>query len=202
MKKKKGKITAPNESGDSSLPLNNSLWEKFCQVLSKGSSLGQAYLDAGYTTRNLNSANASAIRLLDNAIIANRLAYLKKEAANAMIADVTEVMRNMTMITRLSPFEVMANIKKYGMFVESVEFETKKVKDKETDEVREKQVIKKIKLVSKAKMYELIGRYYNMFTDTLKHEGKIKIESTISMKDFMENMDEVEGEKSDKRRVS
>lgn len=183
MAKKNRKITAPNESDDSSQPFNNSRWEKFVQNLTKGDALGDAYIDAGFDAASNEIASAAANRLLKNVKIANRLAYLKKKAADAMIADVTEVLRNMTTITRISPFEIMADIKKYGMFVESVEFETKKVKEEIVDKktgnikevVKEKQVIKKIKTVSKAKMYELIGRYYSMFTDTLKHEGGINL---------------------------
>lgn len=166
---------------DASQPIEESkgMWEKFSQNIVGGMDLGDSYINAGYKAKTKDTASVCANNLLKNPKIANRIAYLKKAAADAMIADVTEVLRSMTAITRINPIDAMENMRKYGRFVDGVEFETKKIKD-EDGEVIEKRIIKKIKMVSKAKMYELIGRYYSMFTDNVNVIDKTPLHQKLA----------------------
>lgn len=195
MAKRNGKITAQNEGDDPSQPFNNSRWELFIQNLIKGDSFGEAYIKAGFDVASNEIASAAANRLLKNVKIANRVEYLKKQAEKAMIADVSEIMRNMTEITRISPFEALQDPKKYGKYIDSVTFETQKVKEEYVDKNGEvktrtvsKRAVKKVNLVSKAKMYQLIGQYYSMFTDKVNISGELNQTVQVSLSDFKSNM--------------
>jgi len=160
---------------DSALPLKKSEWETFCQNLFKGDDLGAAYLNAGYNPKDKNTASTNANKLLKNPIIANRLAFLKKQAADRMIITATEILENMTKIVGLNTIEVMENVKKYGKFINRIKFKTVYDIEDIIDEngkvtgkrKKARQVITDITLVSKDKMYELMGRHYSMFTDNI-----------------------------------
>jgi len=172
-----------NENLDPSLPLENARWEKFCQNLMVGMSNGEAYQGAGYNIKNIDGASVNANVLLKNTKIANRIAHLKNKSAEAQIANITELLNSMTAILRLSPFEVEANLKKYGQYIQDVEWKTVQVRD-EKGEVQTRRVIKKLKMVSKAAMYKLMGKHYKMFTDNIDLNAKVVHNVTVSIDDF------------------
>ena len=184
------KITAENESEDSSKPLINSRWEAFCQNIIKGDDLGDAYLNAGYTLKGKMAASVNANKLLKNTNIANRLAFLKKQAADRMIITVTEVLENMTKVIDLNTVEVLENLRKYGKFINRIKFKTVYDTEDIVDEGgkiagkrrKARQVVKDITLVSKEKMYELIGRYYSMFTDNIEVVNKTPLHQKLAEK--------------------
>ena len=75
-----------------SQPLKNTRWEKFVQILVKGSEIGPAYTAAGYSSKG-KSANTAGGRLLDNVDIQDRLNFLKEQAADECILTRREALR-------------------------------------------------------------------------------------------------------------
>ena len=77
--------------------------ERFCELLvdpKKPRSAGRAYLDAGYKVKNVNIASAAANRLLKNVKVKAFIKYLRQQAINKSIADLTEVKQGLTQIFR------------------------------------------------------------------------------------------------------
>jgi len=188
-----GKQKIINENLDPSLPLDNVRWEKFCQNLMVGMGNDEAYQGAGYNAKSNGVASVNANKLLKMPKVANRIAHLKNKSAEAQIANITELLNSMTAILRLSPFEVEANLKKYGQYIQDVEWKTVQVRD-EKGKVQTRRVIKKLKMVSKAAMYKLIGKYYKMFTDNIDLNAVVH-NVTVSMDDFNAAIEKLKNEK-------
>jgi phage terminase small subunit len=77
----------------------NQKQEKFCLAYAKSGNARQSYLDAGYKCKP-ETADASASQLLKNPKVKERLAELYNKAANAKIADITEMQQTLTAIIR------------------------------------------------------------------------------------------------------
>jgi phage terminase small subunit len=161
--------------------LKNERQELFCQNVVKGFPYFKAYMKAGYETTEA-AARSSSSDLLTNPNIENRIAELMKNAKTKAVMKKSELLEYMTKAQKLNTIDAVESVedlRRYGEFIEQIEFDAGGN-------------IKKVKFVSKAKQEELFARYYNMFTDTVKHEGEIKIKSEISMKDLDEALDKVD----------
>ena len=73
-------------------PLKNTRWEAFVHHLLEGMPQGRAYERAGYKARG-NAAEVKASALVRNGQVADRLAYLKQEAADRAGITATDVLR-------------------------------------------------------------------------------------------------------------
>ncbi len=85
--------------------------ERFCFLVSQGNNATEAYKGAKYKVRSDASASANASRLLRNAKVKAFIKYLRQQAINKSIADLTEVKQGLTEIirTRASNFIKMEN---------------------------------------------------------------------------------------------
>lgn len=75
-------------------PLNNARWEAFAQNLAKGESQSAAYQNAGYKARG-NTAEVKASRLVRNGQVAQRVRYLKEQAADEAIVTRRDVLNGL-----------------------------------------------------------------------------------------------------------
>lgn len=80
--------------------LKNPKWEAFCLEYAKTANASDAYRKAGYTTKNAETAAASARRLLQKASIQARLAELTEETRSEKIATAAEIQERLTSILR------------------------------------------------------------------------------------------------------
>lgn len=76
---------APGKAQDPTKPLANTRHEQFCHLVLQGMAAGPAYEAVGFKTRNENTRNAAASRLLTEVNVAARLGFLKSQAAERAI---------------------------------------------------------------------------------------------------------------------
>ena len=74
--------------------------EKFCLEYAKLGNARQAYINAGFDSKNNNAIDACASRLLSTAKVQERLAELAEDAKNDKIADIQEMQEVLTGIIR------------------------------------------------------------------------------------------------------
>ena len=82
------------------MALKNIKHERFCIEYVKTANAADSYKKAGYTTKNAETAAASARRLLQKANIQARLAELHEEMASEKIASAAEIQERLTSILR------------------------------------------------------------------------------------------------------
>lgn len=87
------------------MALKNIKHERFCMEYVKTANAADSYKKAGYTTKNAETAAASARRLLQKANIQARLAELHEEMKSEKIASAAEVQERLTRILRMEETE-------------------------------------------------------------------------------------------------
>jgi len=182
-----------NENLDPSLPLDNSRWEQFCMNMVSGTSMGDAYLNAGYKMKGNNGASVNANVLLKNTKIANRIAYLKKRKAESFLMSADEILRDLKIIWNLNIIEVMENPKKYGQYIQRIKL---KILDG-------KQVISDLQMVSKEQMIKLLGQNLKLFAQNINLEfdelpfHELLAKKIIGNEDFIDKLFKDEEPESD-----
>jgi len=149
--------------------------EAFCQNIYKGLTQAKAYLKAGYKVKNENTAHNLAWRLQQKGTIKKRLDELRAEK---QIEYKDEFGRFKKELEKLAYSDIgkFVKISSDGIQVEDI---TEKKIDtsclSETSEYRTKKgAHTKIKMHSKEKALELLGRTMGAFTDKVEHSGAIE----------------------------
>lgn len=168
-------------------PLQNEQHELFCQELLLLKPQQRAYQKA-YPGVSLNVASAASSRLLDDVRVRERLAYLKKEQRERYKMTADDIHARLVMAAFVDPadmFDADGNpipIHKLPPEVRlSIEsFEVEDIVVGEGDNKVNIGRTSKIKVISKAKSLELLGRHQSMFNDNLKVTGTLTLEQLVA----------------------
>ena len=155
--------------------LKNSRHELFAQNVAKGMTADAAYAAAGFTK---NDGNAS--RLKGNERISARIEELQKKIAERALVDVERVING---LLNIADADISEAFEEDGKTLKSIHKWPKKLRlalaGVDVEEiVSDGQFIgyaKKLKLNSRDKALENLGRYLKLFTDKVEHSGTVDL---------------------------
>jgi phage terminase small subunit len=162
-------------------PLKNPRHERFCQAIATiGKSHRMAYIDAGYKS-TLDSADASAARLLADAKVAARVSELQVEAAKETIATAARVLEEMAKLAfaNMADFFMVgtdgAPRLDWGSLTRDQKAALQEVTcdiftDGRGDDAREVRRVK-FRLADKRAVLVDLGRHLGLFKEKVEHSG-------------------------------
>lgn len=132
----------------------------FADIYMENANPGRAYIEAGYTVKNMNTAYACGHRLLKNAKVQAYINRLMSEKDNERIASADEVLELLTQLARGDMDEEM--IVAY--------------QNKATWEVAKRQAPPK----DRAKALELLGKRYSLYTEKQQIDVTADVQSYVA----------------------
>lgn len=159
--------------------LKNSKHEVFAQNVAKGMAQDAAY-DAVYHPKNRDSLRGNASRLSSNEIVAARINELKKFGAEKALVEVADVVKG---LLNISNADLAEAFEEDGKTLKNIHQIPKHLRlalaGIDIDEIREDGAFigyaKKVKLNSREKALENLGRYMKMFTDKVELSGTVEL---------------------------
>jgi phage terminase small subunit len=180
--------TKQAETYDGSTPLPNAKHEQFCHEYPTDFNLTQAYIRAGYSK---NGARQSANKLLTNADIRARLAYLRAERTKQATKTADDIERELEKLAFSDVTNVVTWNESGMCFVKSSdEIDPEHSAAIESIQVEEKAIGKegdggmvlktKVKQHSKLKALELLGKHKGMFVEKVEHSLDKELENRLT----------------------
>lgn len=162
--------------------------EKFCQEYVQDFNGGAAYMRAGYEVKDPLVASACASRLLNDAKVQDKIRELMANKMAAANVTTELVLRELKAIATADPdelFDAKGALKPIKDIPPALRKNIKEITINELFEGQGKDrehvgYTKTIKLWSKDKALENLGRYLKMFVERHEHTGKLSLEQLVA----------------------
>lgn len=165
--------------------LKNAKHELFCQNVAKGMSQDAAYKAAFPTSLDDDSRRGNASTLRAKKIIAARIEELVGKGAEKALVEIADVIKG---LLNISKADLADAFEEDGKTLKNIHKIPKRLRlalaGIDIEEIREDGAFigyaKKIKLNSREKALENLGRYLKIFTDKVEHSGKVTLEDLVA----------------------